>query len=346
MSEIISVIIPSYNRKNLVTEAIDSVLNQTRLVGEIIVVDDGSTDETAAVLAQYGNRIAVVRQENSGVNSARNNALNMATGAYVALLDSDDVWLPFKTALQVAALEKFPDAGFVFSDFFVWRPGVLQQAQGLRSWHRKRHTWSDIFAEKISGGKLSINGKPMGHEDVDVYRGDIYSQSLAEPFVLPSTAIIRRECLGELRFDSADSTCGDWSFFSRLSKKQGAVYVDRETTLNRSHDDEVRLTRLDQRMQLERQLAMTRDVWGSDSEFERDRPGESDKMVVTLLHKLAKLELKSGRPGHALAFLDQATSLGISARYSERLMLRMLSSAPRLLALAKWAKRMRQSHNG
>lgn len=331
----ISVIIPTYNREKLVAEAIESVLNQTRTIDEIIVVDDGSTDETVSVLSVYGDRIIFVKQENAGVNAARNCALDIATGSYIALLDSDDVWLPYKTALEMAALEAYPDTGFVFSDFFIWRPSVYQRSEGLRSWHRKRHNWSHIYPERISGETLSFSGETTGYDSFDVYRGDIYGPSLAEPFVLPSTAIIRRECLGGLRFDSADSTCGDWSFFSRLSKRHGSMYVDRETTLNRSHDDDVRLTRIDQSTQLERRLSMTQDVWGSDVDFQKANPGQVGKVEVKLLHRLAKLELISERAESAVAYLDQAGSLSQRTQVLERMLLRVLAKAPSVLALGK-----------
>lgn len=112
-----SVIIPTWNRRDLVARAIDSVLAQTRPVEEIIVVDDGSTDGTGAFLAQrYGERITLLTQANAGVSAARNRGLAAARGRYVALLDSDDVWLPEKTARQLAHLEAQPQLGMVLCD--------------------------------------------------------------------------------------------------------------------------------------------------------------------------------------------------------------------------------------
>lgn len=103
----------------MVVRAIDSVLAQTRPVEEVIVIDDGSTDGTGEYLAErYGKRIICVRQDNAGVSAARNRGLAMARGRYLALLDSDDEWLPEKTERQVRHLEDNPGLGLVLCNVF------------------------------------------------------------------------------------------------------------------------------------------------------------------------------------------------------------------------------------
>lgn len=92
VSAFVSVIIPTYNRAHVLAEAIDSALAQTVPAHEIIVVDDGSTDDSCAVLARYGDRIRVLSQPNGGVSAARNAGMRMATGDWIAFLDSDDLW--------------------------------------------------------------------------------------------------------------------------------------------------------------------------------------------------------------------------------------------------------------
>jgi glycosyltransferase involved in cell wall biosynthesis len=106
LQPLVSAIIPTYNRASLVTEAIDSILEQTFRNIEIIVVDDGSTDDTQDRLAQYGDRIRVITQDNSGPASARNRGITAARGDLIAFLDSDDRWLPTKVARQVALLSR------------------------------------------------------------------------------------------------------------------------------------------------------------------------------------------------------------------------------------------------
>src|SRR5262245_49416395 len=113
---LVSVIIPSYNRAYIVGQAIESVLRQTYRPLEVVVVDDGSSDNTRAVVEQYGPPVRYFRQANAGVSAARNAGFRQARGAFVALLDSDDRWLPWKLSAQVALLRRFPEVGMVWTD--------------------------------------------------------------------------------------------------------------------------------------------------------------------------------------------------------------------------------------
>jgi glycosyltransferase involved in cell wall biosynthesis len=103
---LVSAIIPTYNRASRVCEGVESVLKQTYSNVEIIVVDDGSTDDTQARLTQFGNRIHVVTQANAGPSAARNHGIAVSRGEIIAFLDSDDVWLPTKLERQVTLLER------------------------------------------------------------------------------------------------------------------------------------------------------------------------------------------------------------------------------------------------
>lgn len=109
----ISVVIPAYNAAWCVGKAIDSVMAQEFRDFELLVVDDGSTDDTGAVLALYGDAIRVVRQLNGGLSNARNSGIRESRGEFVAFLDADDWWLPAKILRQVALLRARPDLGFV-----------------------------------------------------------------------------------------------------------------------------------------------------------------------------------------------------------------------------------------
>lgn len=119
MSARISVIIPVYNGAAMVAQAIDSALGQSLPPLEVIVVDDGSTDGTAAVLAAYGRRIRHLRIAHAGVSAARNAGLNASRGNLLAFLDADDIWHPHKLAQQAATLGTWPQAGLCCCDYLV-----------------------------------------------------------------------------------------------------------------------------------------------------------------------------------------------------------------------------------
>lgn len=108
---LVSVIIPTYNRERTIERAVDSVLAQSWKYIELIVVDDGSLDQTVAVLARYGDRIRVIRQENQGPSAARNTGIKAARGEIIAFLDSDDSWLPAKIERQAKLLTRTADRG-------------------------------------------------------------------------------------------------------------------------------------------------------------------------------------------------------------------------------------------
>ena len=112
MTAHLSVIIPVYNGAAFVGRAVESVLSQTAQADEIIVVNDGSHDETAEVLARFESRITVISIPNSGVACARNTGIEASTGEWIAFLDADDVWFPNKLAIQLEAVAAYPQVGF------------------------------------------------------------------------------------------------------------------------------------------------------------------------------------------------------------------------------------------
>ncbi|WP_142124358.1 glycosyltransferase [Pseudoxanthomonas sp. 3HH-4] len=185
----VSVIIPTYNRRDLLPRAIDSVLAQTRRVDEIIVVDDGSTDGTADMLqARYGERVKHVWQSNAGVSAARNHGLRLARGRYLALLDSDDEWLPEKTALQVAFLESRPDFGMVVCD-----------------------------VERIDGDYRHID--VFHRREVIRENGWALRWLLHNPALIPASVMLRRQVVDQLGgFDETLRTAEDLEFHLRVAR--------------------------------------------------------------------------------------------------------------------------------
>ncbi|HCA58980.1 MAG TPA: hypothetical protein DEP46_13490, partial [Blastocatellia bacterium] len=113
MKPLVSAIIPNYNYARYVGEAVESALGQTYPNIEVIVVDDGSTDNSLEVLEQYRDRIKIIAQKNSGVCVARNRGVAESEGEYIAFLDADDVWLPEKIEKQVEKFASGKDLGLV-----------------------------------------------------------------------------------------------------------------------------------------------------------------------------------------------------------------------------------------
>jgi glycosyltransferase involved in cell wall biosynthesis len=289
MTTTVSVIIPTFNRPILVQQAVESVLNQEGdFVFDIIVVDDGSAPDTREALQRFGSAIRYVRQENAGLNPARNHGMRLAKGEYIALLDDDDVWLPSKTALLMKALGEFPQAGFAHSDFFIWKPdGDIRRTSGLQSWFPTPFVWDEIYSKRVAVRLESAQ------RDLSVYFGDIYYWSLFSPMVLPSTAIIRRAMLVGAEFPAVNSV-GDWEFFARFSHRCGAVFLAHETTLNRSHEDAFRLTRVNPCVRMGRRIEMIDRLWRADPAFMGANGSEVDRVEAACLRKLARLGILRG----------------------------------------------------
>ena len=128
MSADVSVVIPSFNRAGLIAETLESILGQTFPPAEIIVVDDGSTDDTEAVVARYAPKVRYHRIENSGPSRARNVGASLASARWIAFCDSDDLWRPTKLERQMRIHELFPEVEYSFTDFTIiesgrWLPG-------------------------------------------------------------------------------------------------------------------------------------------------------------------------------------------------------------------------------
>jgi glycosyltransferase involved in cell wall biosynthesis len=136
----VSVVIPTYNRARVIGSAIGSVLDQSFGDVEIIVVDDGSSDDSAAVLAAFGDRIRLIRQPNRGVGAARNTGVRAATGNWIAFLDSDDQWNSGKLEKQLDALQKY-GTKVCFTRCVADDQTPMQDIDGLQTGKREGTVW-------------------------------------------------------------------------------------------------------------------------------------------------------------------------------------------------------------
>lgn len=125
---LISIIMPAYNAEKYITESVDTVINQTYKNWELIIINDGSTDDTEAIARQYtltDSRIKLINQENKKLSAARNIGIKAAVGDWVAFLDADDLWVADKLKKQIALINTKPDIGLVFSDGYIFNDGDL-----------------------------------------------------------------------------------------------------------------------------------------------------------------------------------------------------------------------------
>jgi glycosyltransferase involved in cell wall biosynthesis len=202
----VTALIPTYNSELYICQTIESVLAQAYPIHEVIVVDDGSTDRTEQVLAAYAGRIRYIRQANAGPPVARNTGLAVATGEWVALLDSDDLWVPNKIKLQIEYVDQHPSCSAVYSDMTTFDAG-------------------GIIEHSV---KLSRN--------LSMPSGRIFPQLFAETLFQTSSLMIRKSCIDQSGgFDTTLRMGDDYEFFMRMARHYDFGYVDESLVLYRQH---------------------------------------------------------------------------------------------------------------
>jgi glycosyltransferase involved in cell wall biosynthesis len=245
--DLVSVIIPSYNRAYCIATTVDSVLAQSHGNLEILIVDDGSKDATRDLIAErYGRepRVKYLYQANAGVSAARNHGLRIATGDYLALLDSDDMWLPWKVEAQLRCLAALPSAGMIWTDMDAIGPdGEIVARRYLTKMYSsyQRFTRDQLFREHRP---LSAIDAPLAGAlgDPRVYLGDIFSPMITGNLVHTSTVLLRRERFEHVReFDVELRHSGeDYDFHLRTCREGDVAYLDAPSILyQRGREDQL-----------------------------------------------------------------------------------------------------------
>jgi glycosyltransferase involved in cell wall biosynthesis len=301
-----SIIIPTYNRASYLDVAINSVLSQMLPDDELIVIDDGSEDETPAVLSRYGNRIAAIQGGHGGAGRARNLGIARASGDLVAFLDSDDCWFPQKLRIQRDFMARRPDVLFSFTNFEVqFRDGSVRPRY-LELWHRDHATWEEVFGPGLMYS--AVAPLPEGIPDFPVYEGDLYRPQLTGFYVLTDTLVARRKEAGDaLHFAEDLKTYEDLECFYRLSQRGRAAFLDVETVRQLDHPNN-RLSQLASIDKIDARLTLMRRIWGADAAFLQQHSSLYSRSHDALLLQKAGLLLSQGANRMARRTLAEMSS--------------------------------------
>jgi glycosyltransferase involved in cell wall biosynthesis len=233
---LVSVIIPTFNRAYCVGKAIESARAQTHRNTEILVLDDGSTDGTGDFIEQsyaHDPRVRYFFHENRGVTATRNLGITLCRGDFVALLDSDDTWSPWKLDVQLACLRQRPELGMVWTDMQAVGPGgaVLSESYLQTMYHAYRwFSRDELFPRSFPLAEIAPALAPIV-EDRRLYTGEIFSQMIMGNLVHTSTVLVRRERLEKVGgFNEELRIAGeDYDFHLRTCKEGPVGFLDLPT---------------------------------------------------------------------------------------------------------------------
>ena len=201
----VSVIIPTYNRGNFIVSTIESVLSQSYRDFEVIVVDDGSTDDTRAQLEKFNHQIKYLYQQNQGVSATRNTGIRLAQGEYIAFLDSDDLWLADKLMIQTQILDNDPGIGLTYSRV------VIQDENGIVRGMKPQKPSGSNFQELLEQG------------------GDYPT----------STVMVKKICFNQAGlFDEQFSILEDFDMWLRISRNYRTfAFTEKPLAIYRRHSE-------------------------------------------------------------------------------------------------------------
>jgi glycosyltransferase involved in cell wall biosynthesis len=209
-----SVIIPTYNHSKFIAAAIRSVLGQSVPVDEIIVVDDGSTDETRNVLEPYYDRISYIYQPNRGPAAARNRGMEEARGDFIAFLDSDDIWIRDKTKIQMEMFSRFPDLDIIFGDMANFSQDNHNSLPEIKN--REIHDYFIAHSSNIER---------------------MFDCLITENMVPTPTVILKKACIVRVGFfDENLKIAEDFDYWLRATKCCSFGFVNAVLVKRRRHD--------------------------------------------------------------------------------------------------------------
>jgi glycosyltransferase involved in cell wall biosynthesis len=210
---LVTVVCPAYNCARFIAPALESVIAQSYRPIEVIVVDDGSTDETPELVKAF-SEVRYIRQANRGPSAARNRAIGSAHGEFVAFLDLDDLWTPEKLSEQVVIIDSCPDAGLCFADMRLFS--------------------EDADEEPTMFQKYNLSAEYFGHERVVA---NAIAKLVTMNFIPTSSVVARKTALDQAGgFDERFRKAEDWDLWLRIALYHPIVYSPQLLTLKRVHE--------------------------------------------------------------------------------------------------------------
>ena len=309
---LVSVVIPTHNRAHIIRHAIDSALGQTFPRLEVVVADDGSSDNTRQVAQSYRSRVTYARQSNRGVSAARNFGMRHARGEFIAFLDSDDAWREWKIEAQITALRRHPEAGLVWTDM-----AAVDDADQLIDARYLRVMYSAY--DKIDIGKTLARVDALGAlspaapadlSSAAIYEGDLFSAILLGNLIHTSTVLFRRSwCEKTGGFDESYARAGeDYEFYIRLSSAGPAIFVDAPSTLYRIGAAD-QLTAPSMMLEIAQNNLRAIQKWIPESAQSGLSPGAIRQRFAESLAWVAEAELDAGHRWAAIRRFSQSLAL-------------------------------------
>jgi glycosyltransferase involved in cell wall biosynthesis len=278
----VSVIIPTYNRGYIIRDALESALSQTYQNFELIVVDDGSADDTRAVVESLqSDKIRYLRHEtNRGNGAACNNGLRSATGDAIAFLDSDDMWTPQNLEREVSFLERHPEVDAVFTD-----ARIVEGQQVTPSLISLMRIFPQLLAKKPKSDEYVLSNREM------------YLCLLEEVPIKPTTMLARRALYDRTGFFNESWPFADWDLFLRFSHSCSFGYIDSPLAVQRRTGDAIH-----QKFREQDKLFLLRICLNEKLSLKRDPEALNavNRGISSHCLNLAGFYLESGNPGKSL----------------------------------------------
>lgn len=361
----VSVVIPTHNRAHMVCQAIDSVLQQSLQDHEIVVVDDGSTDDTEERVRVYGDRVRYIHTENGGVAHARNVGMRHARGRYLTFLDSDDQLYPYALELEARLLDRHPEVGLVCAEMSGFDDHGFFERYHLKTYHRSAYrdpsiSYDTIFdastplAEAVNPPEALLREEP---EAVSrrAYFGNVFDTYLLNLVLCQNSVMIRREIVA----DAGDRNVHvrHWQevdYLLKITRKHTVCFADVPTYKLRYHDGQISTaagadgTHVWMRKQQILLRVIKRHATSDEGYYQQHR-GRIDRQLAHLHRSVAVPMLLRGDAGRRQWAAHARRHLSRSARYGHpSRLLHLATHAPapvrRLtVKLAETFRRMRWS---